>query len=439
MKRRDFLRYSAVGAAAGLAGCQDGNMSLFSQASKRPRLGANERIRVAFIGAGGRARQLMTGEKLTDHADIVAIADCFKQRTEEARNMLPEQDRGRINTYQDFREMLDKEQVHACFVPTTTHARAWVCMQLMQRGLDIYAEKPVALTVAEGRALVKAARKCKTVFQVGTQQRSIPINAWASKLVREGAIGKVHTVQTYNYEAPFIWKDQPGQPVPETLDWDMWLNQGVFRPYHPDLQYKWGIWRDYDGGGQSWGVTGWGTHALDQVQCALGTDDTVPVEVWLEGAGPDTPIEERQKAKATMKYKNGTLLKLHGPKRHYEDLGAIFVGDKGQIEIRRGSLVADPVGRIKGAPPDVAAAAPGESVWHLANFFECMRTRKKPNADIEIAHRSTIICNLVNICRDMGRKLTFDPKSERFVGDAEANKHPYVIRERRKGYELAEV
>ncbi|UCD29231.1 MAG: gfo/Idh/MocA family oxidoreductase, partial [Planctomycetota bacterium] len=120
--------------------------------------------------------------------------------------------------------------------------------------------------------------------------------------------------------------------------------------------------------------------------------------------------------------------------RHYEDLGAIFIGDKGKIEIIRGKCIADPPELLKGAPPEIKAPGLGEGVDHTKNFFDCMRTRKRPNADVEIAHRATTVCTLMNICRELNRKLKWDPKAERFVGDDEANKQ--LSRPRRKGYEL---
>lgn len=139
----------------------------------------------------------------------------------------------------------------------------------------------------------------------------------------------------------------------------------------------------------------------------------------------------------TLRYASGTILKLAGPKRGFEDLGAIFVGDRGRIDIRRGSAVADPKELLKGAPPDNPSVRPGEAIMHLQNFFDCMRTRRKPNADVETGHRATTVCHLMNIVRAVGRKLHWDPKAEKFVGDDEAN--DFLSRPRRKGYELPQI
>lgn len=385
--------------------------------------GANDRLRVGIIGLGGRARWLLQNESFPN-ADIVAFADCLLPQCEKAAAIRPELER--CARYQDYRKLLDKEKLDAVFIETTTHARALIAVQAMQAGLDVYAEKPLTLTVEEGQVLRRAVARYGRVLQTGTQQRSIPINAWASKFVREGGLGKVSEVIACNFEPPKQWTPRPGQPLPEGLDWDLWCNQTELRPFHEELRGRWSWYWDYDGGGQSWGVSGWGTHALDQVQCALGADDTGPVEIWAEGEG--------ERPAVIMRYASGTLLKMTGkPRPDHSDLGAIFIGEKGRIEIKRGSLVAEPIGLVKAAPPDTAEG-PGESTFHIANFFDCVRSRKQPNAGVEAGHRATTVCHLTNICRELGRKLKWEPAAEKFVDDPEATRK--LARPRRKGYEL---
>jgi len=422
MKRRDFLRRS-VGITAALG---------FPLIVGREILGApghpgpNDRIQVGFIGLGGRARWILKDEALPG-AEVIALADCNLPRCDEAAKLIPNGERCR--KYQHYHEMLEQEKLDAVFVETTTHARVLICIQALQAGLDVYAEKPQSLAVAEGRVLVNAVEKYNRILQTGSQQRSMPINVYASKLVREGAIGKVHTVITCNFLPGRVWKphDTPDD-CPKGLDWDQWCNQTELRPYFQELYHSWGDFTEYDGGGQSWGVTGWGTHSLDQVQCALGTDRTGPVEIWPEDQGPQCKI--------TMRYADGVLLKSEGAKRGMEDLGAIFIGDKGRIEILRGDFTADPKELRQNAPP-VTPQGPKESIPHIENFFACIRSRKKPNADVETGHRATTLCHLMNICRATQRKLRWDPTEEKFIGDGEANK--WLARSRRKGYELPKV
>ncbi len=419
MKRREFIRRSA--AAAAVLGFPMVLAPEVLGATHRP--GPNDRIQVGFIGMGGRARWILKSEGLPG-AELIAAADCNLTRLDQAAKEVPAV--GKCRKYQHYRDMLEKEKLDAVFVETTTHARVLICLHAMQAGCDTYVEKPQSLTVAEGRVLVKAAHKYKRVVQTGSQQRSMPINIHASKLVRDGAIGKIHTVITCNFAPGRPWKprDTPDE-VPAGMDWDQWCNQTELRPFALEMYTGWGNYVEFDGGGQSWGVTGWGTHSLDQVQCALGTDSTGPVEIWPEDHVPG--------CKVTMRYASGVLLKLEGANRGLQDLGAIFIGDKGRIEILRGDYTADPPELRAHAPP-VTPQGPKESVPHIENFLQCIRTRKPTRAGAETGHRATTLCHLVNICRAVQRKLRWNPKKEQFIADDQANL--LLSRPRRKGYEL---
>lgn len=411
MNRRDLLKSAAVA---------------FPYIAAPTVRGANDRVVLGFIGVGNRARWLLQHEDF-GAGHIVAMADINPQSMTLAAKVHP--DGAKWTRYADYRKMLEKEKLDGVFVETPTHARVLICLHAVMAGVDVYAEKPLTLTVEEGQVLTRAVRQYKRILQTGTQQRSMPINIYASSLVAAGKFGKIEKVIVCNFIGPERWKDQPGQPVPEGLDWDQWCNQTPLRPYHPLLHRGWARWWDYDGGGQSWGISGWGTHSLDQVQAALGTSLTGPVEIWPVEPGPD--------GKLAMRYANGTLVSLEEPKiNNHDQLGARFIGTNGHIQIIRGDFRTDRDDLKKGAP-DVIKEGPGENAWHIQNFIDCIKTRKKPNADVEIAHRSTTICHLLNICRDLGRKLEWDPTAERFPKDPEANK--MLSRLRRKGYELPKV
>jgi predicted dehydrogenase len=413
MKRRNFLSAS-VGAIG------------FPYVAPSTVLGANDRIDVGFIGVGGRASWLIRHEDFGEHR-IRAIADCWAPRLTEAAKLHPDGDKWA--KYTDYRRMFEKEKLTCVFVETTTHARVLIMMQALQAGLDVYGEKPLTLTVQEGQVLLKAVRRYKRVLQTGTQQRSMPINIYASNLVAKGKIGKIEKVIVCNFIGPERWKPQPAEPMPEGLDWDQWCNQTELRPYHKLLHRGWMRWWDYDGGGQSWGVSGWGTHSLDQVQAALGASLTGPVEIIPDTAGP--------RCRVTLRYAGGTRVCLEQEIiKDHQQLGAIFLGTNGRIQILRGDFVCDPPELKKGAP-EITKEGPGENVFHLRNFFDCIKSRKLPNADVEIGHRSNTVCHLVNICRDLQRPLNWDPKAEQFIGDEEANKQ--LSRPRRKGYELPAI
>jgi predicted dehydrogenase len=430
----------------------------FATASSSPLIlprrvfGANDRIQVGFIGVGGRGRWLLDYFPAdTPQAEVVAVADCYLPRCygkDPLRKDTPHPDLERWSKYQDYRKMLDKEKLDAVFIETTTHARVLIALHALAAGLDVYAEKPLTLTVEEGRVLANAVRKYSRILQTGTQQRSMPVNRYASELVRSGKIGKVRTVAVCNFLPGLKWTPQPEAEVPEGLDWDQWCNQTELRPYHPRLHRGWGWWRDYDGGGQSWGVSGWGTHSLDQVQCALGTDSTGPEELWPEdartGDAEDFPPRKEKEWDAMagrkpvmLRYARGAVVRLEEPGRAgLDQLGAVFQGDNGRIHILRGSFTTDRPELMKQAP-DPTPMGKGEDAAHLRNFIECVRSRKKPYADVETAHRATTVCHLVNICRELDRKLRWNPKAEKFIGDDEAN--ALLARTRRAGYELPRV
>ena len=435
------------------------------------RAGANDKANVAIIGLGGRARGIVNESKDVSRMQIVAICDCFKPLCDKFTADVGK-DR-EWNAYDDFNKMYDKEKLDGVMIETTTHSRAWVVVNAMQAGMDTYIEKPMSLTIAEGRYMVNAARHFKRVTQVGTQQRSMPINNWASDLVKNGAIGKIRAVLAPDFCSPDRWTNQPAQPMPEGGGegwWDTWTNQAEFRPYHVQLHRGWGRWWAYDGGGRCFGVTGWGTHSYDQINRALGTDDTGPVEVLLE-----EPVEVRDsgryeprktvgglilgdtgdvdtgtlyhgmaklkgpRAKVRMRFAGGTELRLHLDADRGPGLGAIFVGEEGKIEINRNKLASNPKELVRAADNPGPNTRP-ETAYHIENWVECMNSREKCNADIEIGQRATTLCYLVNIVREVGlvgKPLKWDPKAERFTNCDEANK--LLSRPRRKGYELPKL
>jgi predicted dehydrogenase len=289
------------------------------------------------------------------------------------------------------------------------------------------------LYIREGRVLVDAVRKHNRIFQVGTQQRSMAINRVACELIRTGGLGKVLEVRAINYTGP----DTPPaqglgeQPVPAGLDWNVWLNQAAMRPFHQDWT-GWMRWRDFSGGE----MTNWGAHGIDQIQCALGTDDTGPVEM--------RPLSSGSNGQVAMKYANGVPVNFviepgKGPMG-----GAVFICEKGKLEINRNKIASN--------PPEIAAEllkkldvaeeerkwsdelALWQARWHMQDWLDCIHSRKTPIADVEIGHRSVTICHLANITRAIGRPLKWDPKREQFDGDSEAN--ALVERPRRPGFEL---
>jgi predicted dehydrogenase len=384
------------------------------------RPGANDRVIIGFIGCGGRARQLM--DHVPEEGRIVAICDCYQQRYVDTLK-----EKGTDwNTYQYYPQMFERESLDAVVIATPDHARPLPCIHACQAGLDIYAEKPLTLTIAEGRKLVQAARKYERIFQVGSQQRTMEMNRFACELVRNGGIGRIKAVLGVNYSGPRVYTGLPEQPVPEGDDWDVWQSQAEARPFNHSLQFGWMAWRSYSGGQ----MTNWGAHGCDQIQWALGASQSGPVEIRPTGEGPHGPVR--------MRYADGIEVRYEldrGPMG-----GGIFVGEDCKIEINRNKFTTNPSDFVRD-PPEPATAEIWEGPgWiarpHIQNWLDCIKSREVPNADVEIGHRSITVCHLANIAREIGRPLRWDPDRETFPGDDEAN--CYVDRPKRKGYELPE-
>ena len=416
--RRSFLKIVGRTATASLA------IPTFvpSHALGAPgRPGPNDRIGIGFIGVGGRGRQLI--DHMPGDGRIVAISDAFRERSEDTNRIK----KAHWKIYDDYRHLLEAKDIDAVVVATPDHGRVLPCIHACQAGKDIYAEKPLTLTIGEGRVLVDAVRKTSRVLQVGTQQRSMEINRFACEFVRNGGLGKLHTVLVRNYPNAGEFT-MPGETVPEGLDWDLWCGQTELAPYHHRLRTEWMAHRRYSGGE----MTNWGAHGLDQVQWALGTSHSGPSEIWPENGGPH--------GKISLRYANGVTVKLH-----LEDTGpmggGIFIGEKGKIEINRNKFATNPKALIED-PPEPAVKSPWEGPGfiakpHLQNWIDCIKTRDVPVADVEIGHRSVTICHLANIARQVGRKLAWDPVKEVFLGDDEAN--GLLDRPKRAGYELPDL
>jgi predicted dehydrogenase len=423
--RRQFLGATATTLAAGAIGAPG---LLARRALAAPgRTGANERISVGAIGVGGRASLLL--QQLPEGAQIVALSDCNLPRAEAFKAKA----KADWSVYQDYRKLLDRKDIDAVIVATGDFQRVIPCIHACQAGKDVYAEKPLTLYVREGRALVDAVRRYGRVLQVGSQQRSMAVNRVACELVRSGGLGKVLEVRAMNYTGPQAPPSQglPEVAVPSGLDWNVWLNQAADRPFNPDWM-GWMRWRDFSGGE----MTNWGAHGIDQIQWALGMDGTGPTEM--------RPLSDGPNGQVAMQYANGVPVNFILESGHGPMGGAVFICEKGKLEINRNKFVSN--------PPEIAAElakkidvaeeerkwsdelALWQARWHMQDWLDCIRSRKQPVADVEIGHRSVSICHLANITRAVGRPLRWDPSREQFIGDEQANS--YIDRPRRKGFEL---
>ncbi|MCP4640767.1 MAG: Gfo/Idh/MocA family oxidoreductase [bacterium] len=422
VSRRRFLKQTAVAGAAAVTGplilpaCARG---------KAGRVSPNDKVRVGYIAVGRRARQLMG---LPGDAEIVAISDVNKPRMDHVAGDKP------WKKYQDYQDLLADDSIDAVVVASPDHWHTLHSVHACEAGKDVYCEKPMTLTIAEGRALVNAVRKNERVFQTGSQQRSSEKSRIGCQLVRSGCLGKISVIHTGDFESPWDC-DLPAAEVPDGLDWDAWCGQTEPRPYHPELyaprvrghEAGWISFTPYSGGE----MTGWGAHGFDMIQWAMGMDESGPVEVWpVPGTEKKDGIHKGPSSEVNMRYANGTIIKLDakGPRG-----GGVFEGENGRILIDRGKYAIDPaeLGEEALKNPKIELQ---KSKHHLGNWIDCIRSRERCIADVEIGHRSATVCHLGNIARWVNRKLQWDPKKEQFVNDDEANS--YVSRPMRKPYSL---
>jgi predicted dehydrogenase len=433
LTRRSFLRRTSVAASAVAAGA---SLPLFIPrhvlgSAAAP--GANDQIVVGIVGMGVRGDQLVLNVPASGRVAAVCDADARKTAAVTSKHQAD------WKVYRDYRQLVEQKDIDAVMVASCDHHHVLAGILACQAGKDVYVEKPLSLYIREGRALVNAARKHGRVVQHGTQQRTMEMNRFACELVRDGGIGRVLAVECVNFKGPTAYPAEglPAEPVPEGVDWDLWQGQAPERPFNRKLFSHWtdnaggwwGNWSEYSNSQ----LTGMGSHAYDMVQYALGMDETGPVELWT--------IEDGPAARIRFRYANGLEVRLSFPDeepRRGPQLGAVFVGEKCKIEINRNKFTTNPPDFVKN-PPDARLAEKWEGDgWvakgHVENWFDCIRSRAKPNADVEIGHRTVSLCQLLVITRALGRRLRWDPEQEIFPGDDEAN--ALLDRPRRKGWEL---
>lgn len=371
------------------------------------RTGANGKIRVGLIGAGNRAKWLTrTLSREESRAELVSVSDCY------LRQVVSLADEHRINlkadpkwnVYQNYEELLESDDLDAVIIATPDHARVRAAILACQRGLDVYAEKPLSYTIPEGRALVNAVRKHDRILQVGTQQRSTAINLYACKFVREGGLGNVHTILVKNMPGSRPADGLESQAIPEGMDWDKFCAQASVLPYNQDLHRRWRKYDPFTGGA----ICDRGAHALDMVHLAMGWENVAPKRIE-----PTLAADNYWEHGVRLYYPDGTVIRLEsdaGPA-----FGGIFVGEKGKMEINRGRFACNPKGLLP------AFEGP-DTENHVANWLDCVQSRDEPNAPVEVGHLVTSVSHLINICRIVGRPIEWDAKTEQIVGDLDANK-----------------
>jgi predicted dehydrogenase len=438
--RRRFLKTAAaITAASGVPGWF---LELEEAHAATPKpLGPNDRPGIALIGCGGQGRGDCAGA--VRHADVVAVCDVDDSQTEKAAKQFTKD--GKVPAkYKDFRKLLERDDIHCVITGTPDHWHTLINIAAAKAGKDIYSEKPLTLTIDEGKRLVKTIRDEKRILQVGSQQRSDRNFRVACELVRNGRIGKLQHIivglPTGPNDGPFSEK-----PVPAGMDWDYYLGQAPKVPYNGNnahWNFRW--WYAFSGGQ----MTDWGAHHNDIAQWGNGTERSGPVEIDGKSLREMKPggYTAASKYRVDMKYANGVTMTIvddgTGTDRNVvgdktkTPNGVQFIGPDGWIFVSRGALRASN-DELLTTPLPESAVKLYKSGSHMGNFFESMRSRQDPICDVEIGHRSISVAHLGVISVRMNQALKWNPEKEEFIGDNAKDANKWLSREMRKPYDYS--
>ncbi|MBK8312549.1 MAG: Gfo/Idh/MocA family oxidoreductase [Acidobacteria bacterium] len=410
LTRRDFAK-SGIVAGTGTA------------ISRMNIMGANDRINIGLIGCGDRAMQIYPIFLKEAGVNPVAVSDVYQPYLDKAVAASGKP----VAKHEDFRRLLEIKEIDAVVIATPDHWHALNTIMACQAGKDVYVEKPMSLTILEGRKMVEAARKNNRVVQNGSQQRSGPHYQEAVKLIRDGAIGPVHKI-TVGYTRNSMPGLKPlgelGKELPKTLNWDMWLGPAPYVPFDPfrcHYNFRW-FW-DYSGGQ----MTNWGAHNLDIARWALNARGPSAVAAFggryaINDGGETPDVQE-----VIYNFPNCVVTWSGREVNRTRDEYLSFQGTKGTLSILRdGFTIAPETWRKKETPEIAPMQMKGDGkesqVLHIRNFLDCMRSRKRPVADVEEGHLTATMCHMGNIATRLGRSLKWDARKEEFISDAEANK-----------------
>jgi predicted dehydrogenase len=431
--RRTFIKTSLTGVAgAGLLASSASKSAASSALSQDRVAGANRRIRVGLVGAGGMG----TGDlrdMLKLGAQVVAICDVDDEQTAKAKAAVAKDfDQTPELVTRDFRQVLDRKDIDAVIVGTPDHWHALPTVMACEAGKDVYVEKPLSLTIGEGRVMVDVARRTNRVVQMGTQQRSAKHYADAVAYVKSGALGKIRVVKTWAYQD---WMGNiapvPDSPAPPSVDYDMWLGPAPKRPFNKNrfhFNFRW--YYDYSGGL----MTDWGAHMIDIAN--WGMDVKAPnaaVSVGGKFGFPDDAEETPDTQQALWEYDGYSMIWEHataiGQGPYMRDHGVAFHGNNGVLVVDRGGWEVFPETVTQGSrgktyrmagEPRRGTGGADYHLEHVRNFLQCMDTRERPRSDVEIGHNSMIACHLGNMAFRLRRRITWDAAGEKVVDDPEA-------------------
>jgi myo-inositol 2-dehydrogenase / D-chiro-inositol 1-dehydrogenase len=442
MERRNFLKNSSAAMAGSFIIPTIVPSSVFGENAP------SNKINIAQIGFGRIAKGHDLAETLTfDTARVIAVCDLDSNRVAKGKEFIEgfyakktgNKDAVSVKTYGDYREMLLNKDIDAVMISTPDHWHSQPAIEAALAGKDVYLQKPTSLTIAEGRMLADVIKRKGTIFQVGTQQRAMPQFRIAAELVRNGRIGKLHTVKIGLPGDP-AGPEAPEMPVPKNLNYEMWLGSTPEVYYtemrvHPQnsLNDRPGWLRcEQFGAGM---ITGWGQHHYDSAAWGMDTEYTGPISINAHAEFPKSGLwNVHGEFLSVAEYKNGITMISSGG---YPN-GIRYEGSEGWIFVTRGNYMAsasDPVSKARSSraldasDPKILTSVIKENEIHLykidnqhGNWLDCIKSRKTPISNVEIGHRACSICLITHISMKLGRKLDWNPETEMFVNDDEANK-----------------
>jgi predicted dehydrogenase len=415
LNRRQFLRRAATASALPIV--VPGSVLGLNGA-----VAPSNRIVFGGIGIGNRARAILPNFLSFKEIHFRAVSDCREERLKSAKELVDRQYGNPDCLAQpDFRELLARADVDAVLIATGNRWHGLGSIYAARAGKDIYCEKPVSLTIAEGRKLVETCRRYGTIYQAGTQRRSTASYRFAREMVHQGKIGRLRTVEMQVWTGPAVPQEK-AVAVPTGWNYDIWLGQTPWHPFVPGRVNSWQyFWDTADGI-----IADMGCHYTDQMQWALGADDTGPVEFEAQGEFPD-PAKFCSDAPLTgvgrCAYANGVAGVMY-QRGEFKDRYLRFIGDEGWIQVddETDVVTAEPKSIL--SLKDTGGAGWGDASGHVRNLLQCIRSRTPAMCQPEVAHRAMTICQTWSISLRLGRKLRWDPVMERFDSE-EANRMLY--------------
>ncbi len=429
---------------------------------------ANDRPRIAVVGCGSRwGWQLSNGGRygvapdFAQFGDYVAVCDVDRERVDAAANLVKSPTGQKAETTIDYQDILSRDDLDAVLVFTPDHWHAKIAIEAMRAGKDVYCEKPMTLTIAEGQLICETVRQTNRIFQVGTQQRSDPKFLTAIAMIRDGRIGKLRRVECGIGGAPTS-PVVPVAPVPKNLDWDRWLGPVAETDYRrldgaknetstwSNNHYEFRWWYEFSGGK----LTDWGAHHVDIATWAI--DRPMKSALTIEPKLIEHPVEFRE-GNPVERDRYNTATKFHFTVRDDEGIeldirsdarnGILFEGESGNLFVNRGTLAGQAADELKDRPlpegaiesvfkgqPVLDQTARFDTLAHVQNFFACLADRKEPISDVFSHHRGLTTCHLAGISGRLNKTLQWNSADEQIVNDPQAN--GMLDREKRDGYTL---